>query len=407
MARIEKSIEVDAPLHTVYNQWTQFEEFPRFMEGVVKVQQLDDTHLRWHASVGGVDKQWDAEITEQVPDRRIAWRSVGGARNEGRVEFRSLSDGRTFLWLTLDYDPAGFVENVGDALGIMSRRVQGDLDRFKRFIEARGRETGQWRGEVHRDEAGSGQPGPGAHSAGGQASPDESSRGRTSGRPFNARPFWPEPFDRLRRMAHEMDSLFDRLTGTAGRSMGGDRGGAEAMRGAMQDIWTPQIEVMQRGEEMQIRADVPGIRREDVHVDVDEGRVVIQGERRTSRTVGGEGESEVQRSECFYGRFYREIPLPRGADMEGAQATLRDGVLEIRIRVPSRRQGRRIDIRSGDASTREDSGVAQPMAGERAGVVAGASSSGEAASSGRENMREDMPRSGTQAGGQGDWHLGR
>jgi uncharacterized membrane protein len=149
MAHIEKSIEVNAPLRTVYNQWTQFEDFPRFMEGVKEVRQIDDTHVHWHAEIGGRDKEWDAVITEQVPDSIIAWRSVAGAENAGRVEFHPAASG-TRITIKLTYDPEGAVEKVGDLVGVVGRRVEGDLKRFKDFIEGRERETGQWRGEVQR-----------------------------------------------------------------------------------------------------------------------------------------------------------------------------------------------------------------------------------------------------------------
>ena len=148
MATIEQSIEVEVPVPTAYNQWTQFEEFPRFMEGVIVVKQLDDTHLLWRANVGGKEKEWRARITEQTPDQRIAWRSEDGAHNAGVVTFHRISDGKTKIMLQLEYDPEGVVENVGDAVGLVSARVKGDLQRFKEFIEARGRETGGWRGSV-------------------------------------------------------------------------------------------------------------------------------------------------------------------------------------------------------------------------------------------------------------------
>ena len=150
MASIEKSIEVKVPVHTAYNQWTQFEEFPRFMEGVEEVRQLDDTHLHWRANIGGKEEQWDAVITEQIPDERIAWRNVGGARNAGVITFHKLDPQTTKLMLQLDYEPEGAMENVGSALGMVGRRVQGDLERFKEFVEARGAETGAWRGEVRQ-----------------------------------------------------------------------------------------------------------------------------------------------------------------------------------------------------------------------------------------------------------------
>ena len=148
MARVEHTIKVDVPLSTAYNQWTQFEEFPRFMEGVKSVTQTDDTHLRWVAEVGGKDKEWDAEISEQTPDQRIAWHSTSGARNAGVVTFHRLDDNTTRVTLQMDVDPEGIVENVGDFFGVLDGRVEGDMERFKEFVESRGAETGAWRGEV-------------------------------------------------------------------------------------------------------------------------------------------------------------------------------------------------------------------------------------------------------------------
>lgn len=148
MATIEKSIDIEVPVRTAYNQWTQFEEFPRFMEGVREVRQLDDRRLLWRAEVGGRDKNWTAEIVEQVPDQRIAWRSMAGAENARVVTFHRLSDTRTRVMLQLDYQPEGTLETAGDLVGVVSSRVNGDLERFKEFIESRGRETGAWRGEI-------------------------------------------------------------------------------------------------------------------------------------------------------------------------------------------------------------------------------------------------------------------
>jgi uncharacterized membrane protein len=148
MASIEQSVEVNVPVRIAYNQWTQFEEFPRFMEGVKSVQQLDDHRLHWKAEIAGKPKEWDAEITEQIPDERIAWTARSGPWNAGVVTFHRLDGTRTKVMLQLDYDPEGVVETVGDALGVVSARVSGDLKRFKEFIESRGRETGAWRGEI-------------------------------------------------------------------------------------------------------------------------------------------------------------------------------------------------------------------------------------------------------------------
>jgi uncharacterized membrane protein len=150
MATIEQSIEVGVPLPTVYNQWTQFEEFPRFMEGVEEVRQLDERRLHWVAEIGGQRREWDAEITEQKPDQRIAWTSREGAQNAGVVTFHRLDEGTTKVMLQLEFQPEGIVEEVGDKLGFVSRRAAGDLERFREFVEARGQETGAWRGEVDR-----------------------------------------------------------------------------------------------------------------------------------------------------------------------------------------------------------------------------------------------------------------
>ena len=148
MSTIEKSIEVNVPVYTAYNQWTHFEEFPQFMEGVKEVKRLDAKRLHWKAEIAGQDKEWDAEITEEMADQRLAWTSRGGDIKGWVATFHQLSDARSKVMLQLEYDPQGFVENMGDAVGAVSMRVQGNLDRFKEFIETRGRETGSWRGQV-------------------------------------------------------------------------------------------------------------------------------------------------------------------------------------------------------------------------------------------------------------------
>ncbi len=153
MQRLKKTIEVKAPLSNAYNQWTQFEEFPRFMSAIRSVHQEDDTHLRWSARFwGGVDEQWKVEITEQEPDSHISWRSVSGTVNAGTIFFDDIGEGLTRVRLAMIYDPEGFVENLGDALGMVNRGVDNALRGFKGFIEARGEETGAWRGEVREDE---------------------------------------------------------------------------------------------------------------------------------------------------------------------------------------------------------------------------------------------------------------
>lgn len=148
MEHLEKIVEVKVPLSVAYNQWTQFEEFPEFMEGVDEVTQITDTQLRWRARIGGQDKEWSVTITDQVPDYRIAWKSTSGEPNSGAVTFHAVDDNTTQVLLAMSYDPEGLMENIGDLLGMVTRRVEGDLQRFKDFIESRGEETGAWRGRV-------------------------------------------------------------------------------------------------------------------------------------------------------------------------------------------------------------------------------------------------------------------
>ena len=154
MSTITKSVDVDVPVRTAYNQWTQFESFPKFMEGVERIEQLDDTTTRWTTKVAGAERQFEADITEQEPDQRVAWRSRGETEHAGVVTFHKVDDEHTKVTVQMEVEPTDWVEKVGDAMNVMDRRVEGDLDRFKDFIESRGTETGAWRGEVEQDATG-------------------------------------------------------------------------------------------------------------------------------------------------------------------------------------------------------------------------------------------------------------
>ncbi len=145
---IIEAIEVNVPVSTAYNQWTQFEDFPQFMASVKEIRQIDDRHLHWKANVAGEDKEWDAEITEQIPDERIAWRSTSGVRNGGVVTFHKISDNVTRLVLQMDYEPEGPLEKIGDALGAVRLEARGNLQKFKDMLESRGKESGAWRGSI-------------------------------------------------------------------------------------------------------------------------------------------------------------------------------------------------------------------------------------------------------------------
>ena len=148
MSTIEESIEIERPVRTVYNQWTQFEEFPSFMEGVESVTQLDDRHLRWVADIGGETREWQAEIVAQEPDRRVAWRATDGKDNAGVVTFQPLDQTTTRVEVQMQWEPEGMKEKAGSMVGMDDRRVKGDLERFKDMIEKRGVESGAWRGDV-------------------------------------------------------------------------------------------------------------------------------------------------------------------------------------------------------------------------------------------------------------------
>ena len=152
MSRFEETIEVAVPVRTAYDRWTQFEDFPQFMDGVERVEQLDDKTLRWTATVAGQEKEWTAEIVDQTPDTRVAWKSIEGAENAGAVLFTALGPDRTLVTLRLDAEPDGPVETAGDALGFLERRVHGDLERFKGYVERQGTSGQPWRGEIHGDD---------------------------------------------------------------------------------------------------------------------------------------------------------------------------------------------------------------------------------------------------------------
>jgi uncharacterized membrane protein len=151
MSSVIESVDVAVPVRTAYNQWTQFEEFPHFMDGVTEIKQLSDTLTHWKTKIGGVEREFDAKITEQLPDERVAWTSTEGSKQAGVVTFHRLDENHTRVTVQMDFDPEGFVETAGDKLGVVDRQVKGDVKRFKEFIENRGGvETGAWRGEVDR-----------------------------------------------------------------------------------------------------------------------------------------------------------------------------------------------------------------------------------------------------------------
>ncbi len=149
--KVEKSILVNVPVSTAYNQWTQFEDFPQFMNGITSVTHVSDDTLQWVAQIAGIKRQWEAKILQQVPDEKVAWAATSGATNAGEVTFQDVGGGQTSVHLSLEYEPEGFVEKVGDKLNVVENQAEGDLERFKKFIEAEGYATGAWRGTVNPD----------------------------------------------------------------------------------------------------------------------------------------------------------------------------------------------------------------------------------------------------------------
>jgi HSP20 family molecular chaperone IbpA len=352
MARIEKAIEVNVPLRMAYNQWTQFEDFPRFMEGVREVRQLDDAHLHWRVERHGKELEWDTEITDQVPDESIAWRDLSGPKHTGSVTCRSLHPDKTRVQITMEVDLSGASAEEIQAEQALEQRLEHDLARFKQMMESRSQATGAWRGEIHQGQpvqsAGAAPTGETRGTASGQpqgSAADGSDRSDASGKAGGAQSWipnllrgWEEPLVRMRRITEEMDQMFEKYIG---RPVG-----ARSGQGGMPGKWMPPVEVSQRDSRLVVSADLPGIKREDVQIEIKGGKLTIEGERReAAQQTLPEG---YRRSERTYGHFYRMIPLPEGVDPDSATAVMQDGVLEITMPMPSEeeRRGRRVDIQS-------------------------------------------------------------
>ncbi|PKW05532.1 Polyketide cyclase / dehydrase and lipid transport [Streptomyces sp. 1222.5] len=155
MSTVKEAVDVDVPVHTAYNQWTQFDQFPQFMEGVEEVRQLDDRHNHWTTKIGGIRREFDTEIVDQLPDERITWRTTTGDTSQrGMVHFERLDDDHTRVELVMEVQSGGAAEKAADLLGTIDRRVKGDMKRFKRYIEERGAESGAWRGRIRPGDAG-------------------------------------------------------------------------------------------------------------------------------------------------------------------------------------------------------------------------------------------------------------
>ncbi len=338
MARIEKEIEVNVPQSTAYNQWMQFEDYPRFMEGVREVRLVDDARLHWRAERHGKEVEWDTEITGRVPDQWIAWRDLNGPGHIGTVTCEPIEPDKTRVQIAIDVDLSGATAEDILAEQKMEQRIAHDLTRFKQMMESRVRVSSGGPGEAAHAESGPGEGTQAPHAAaGGKAEASGRAGGAQAWIPSLLRG-WEEPLVRMRQISEEMDQMFEKYIGRPVASRLG--------QGGMSGKWMPPVEVSQREDRLVVSADLPGIKREDVQIEIKGGKLTIAGERREdAQPATPEG---YRRSERTYGQFYRMIPLPEGVDPDSAMALMQDGVLEITVRMPTaeERRGRRVDIQT-------------------------------------------------------------
>ncbi len=311
MTRLERTVDVDVPAHRAFEQLTRYEDYPRFMEGVREVKPLDATHLHWRCEeANGTQREWDSEITAQVPDQLLAWRNLNDHQNTGQVQLQPLTQDQTRLDLTMEYEPLCPAEQVKETEALTAQRIESDLQRFKALVEAAPAAT--------------------------PAKADDAAVGPADTQAWLPRLMeaWEEPLTIMRKMSQDMENIFGRFLA---RPLGMTQWVAPGKRS-----WSPTVEVARRADQLIISADLPGIKREQVNVEISKDKLTIEGDwqaRPESDAV------DYRRSERTYGHFYRAIPLPTGIDPNGATASMQDGVLEITMPVtPQHGQGRRLDI---------------------------------------------------------------
>jgi HSP20 family molecular chaperone IbpA len=360
MSTLEQTIDVNVAPQVAFSLWTRFEDFPRFMEGIREVRRLDNNRLHWRAMRHDHEVEWDSEIMEQIPDQLIRWRDLSG-EYRGSIMFEPLQAGQTRIRMRMEFDALPV-----DKEQQLTQRIAGDLERFKQMAESGdavqvrstaaahasadataspiGKTVGQTREERVEAETSAG---------GGANAGDQSSRsgqgadakaeggGRSSGPQAwlrNQFSGWDDPIGLVRKVTDEVDQLFARFIGRPSAAKSGE--------GGVTGKWMPAVEILQRGDRLVICAELPGISRNSVDVEIQRDRVVIEGERKEEPQP-----SDVpgfRRSERSYGPFHRTVPLPEGVDPDSARATMRDGVLEISLRMPTpaERRGKRLDIQS-------------------------------------------------------------
>lgn len=325
MARIQQSIDVNVPLSATYKQWTQYKDYPRFMEGVEEVRQLDDTHVHWRAKRDGRELEWDSEITDQLPDQIITWRDLTGPCNHGSIKFQSTKEDTTRVELTMELASQQPSVSLSAKELEISRRVEQDLIRFKKMLETQPHESGAsdtWRSEAHQEKT--------------TADLSNAASGSSPAWLPTMLQGWEEPLVKMRKMSDEMDQLFERFLG---RPMAFRFG-----QGGTAGKWMPTIDIAQRGNQLVVCADLPGVKKEDVKIEIRQGKLILEGER--SSPSAEKAPTAFRRSERSYGLFYRMIPLPEGVEAEQANASMHEGVLEITLPLPPQeaQQGKRIEI---------------------------------------------------------------
>lgn len=361
MERIERTMDVNAPVKAAYAQCLRFSDYPRFMEGIREVRIMDDRHLHWTAGQPDEIMEWTSVITERELDKSLAWRDRDVGNRRVMITFFPLDPQKTRIKIVVEYEPDSAADST-DEFFTDEQRMAGNLERLKKLLENEGHDWNEWP-STHHPQAGVAShsiPLQGADSeqeisAAGQHKNDETSAGSgtQAGQAHRERKGissipreglhtmqgllqgWDQPFTLVRKISGEMDQLFERLIG---------RPVANKWGYGVPGKWVPTVEVAQRGQEFVVSVDLPGVDKKDVHVDISNGKLNIEGERRgpeEHKTVPG-----YRRSERHYGRFYRQVPLPQGTAPDKIRATLMNGVLEIRMPLPSDfgQQGHRVDI---------------------------------------------------------------
>ena len=323
MTTLEQSIAVNVTPEAAYDLWMRVEDYPRFMDGVREVRRVAQDRLHWRAVRHEKEVEWDSEITEAVRGQYIRWRDLGG-QHRGSLVFEPAGGGRTHIRMRMEFDALPV-----DKEQSLTQRVAGDLERFRQMAEQGAGEPDAARASAHASASAAGSDG---------ADDTRADQGGRGPQAWLRSQFanWDDPISLVRKVSDEMDQLFARFIGKPVAAKSGE--------GGVSGKWMPPVEILQRGDRLVICVDLPGIARERVNVEVQRDRVIVDGERKEEPHLPDT--PAFRRSERSYGPFHRTVPLPEGVDPDSAQAAMRDGVLEISLRMPSpaERRGKRLDI---------------------------------------------------------------